>query len=212
MGVELSPKNCMVLDLSPVNTTLTKEIFEGDQSFKDFLFSQLHTSKKTFAIGGYLENRVIYHRSKVFSAGETTFRNIHLGVDIWTDAGSPVFCPFPGRVHSYNDNLGFGNYGPTLVLEHQLHGKNIYSLFGHLSRKNLEGWQEGAVLKKGSLIGHLGAWEENGCWPPHLHFQLIKDLGTYRGDFPGVCEEQHLAKYTENCPNPNTWLNCSLLE
>lgn len=212
MGVQLSPENTMVLDLSEMNPSLTREVFEGDQSFKSFLSSQLRDSKKTFALGGYLEKRTIYTRSKVFAIREATFRNTHLGVDIWTDGGNPVFCPIAGKVHSFRDNLGFGNYGPTLILEHQLLDNSIYSLYGHLSRKDMMNWKIGKPIECGEVIGHLGSWEENGCWPPHLHFQLIKNLGNHFGDYPGVCEEENLPEYKVNCPDPNTWINCSLLK
>ncbi len=211
MGVPLGMHNSMHIDLSVANVALSKEVFEAGSTFQEFLMEELEKSNKTFALGGYLENRIIYSRSNVFASGESTFRNIHLGVDIWTDAGSPVYCPVGGRVHSFNDNTGFGNYGPTLILEHQLRGGIIYSLYGQLSHKDLHGWQKGMPIEKGVIIGHLGSWEENGCWPPHLHFQLIKNIGAYDGDFPGVCEESQLASFREICPDPNTWIQSPLL-
>jgi hypothetical protein len=43
---------------------------------------------------------------------------------------------------------------------------------------------------------------ENGHWPPHLHFQLIIDMGKAKGDYPGVCKYSEREKYLDNCPDP----------
>jgi hypothetical protein len=48
---------------------------------------------------------------------------------------------------------------------------------------------------------------KNGDWPPHLHFQLIWDLGGKWGDYPGVAAERDLEFYKENCPDPNWIIN-----
>lgn len=207
MGTPLSPSNTEVLDLSAKNIQLNREVYQEGSSFEDFINHSLKVSNKPFAIGGYLENRSIYSRSKVFSSGKESFRNIHLGVDIWSRPGTPVFCPFEGRIHSFQDNMGFGNYGPTLILEHQLWDSIIYSLYGHLSRGDMDAWQAGMLVNKGTRIGHLGPLEENGCWPAHLHFQLIKEIGEYKGDYPGVCQEVDMQFFALNCPDPNEWIN-----
>ncbi|WP_114748668.1 peptidoglycan DD-metalloendopeptidase family protein [Pleomorphovibrio marinus] len=207
MGVPLTSSNTEVLDLSAKNTSLNRAVYQEGSSFENFITHFLKLSNKPFAIGGYLENRSIYSRSEVFSSGKTSFRNIHMGIDIWSFPGAPVFCPLEGRIHSFQDNMGFGNYGPTLILEHELQGRVIYSLYGHLSRADMGAWQAGMTVIKGTLLGHLGALEENGCWPAHLHFQLIHKIGEYRGDYPGVCMEVDMQYYKQNCPDPNKWIN-----
>jgi peptidoglycan LD-endopeptidase LytH len=76
MGSPLGADNSLVLDLSTSNTFLSKEVYEKNLPFQEFLSLQLKASGKKFAIGGYLEKRVIYGRSKVFASGESTFRSI----------------------------------------------------------------------------------------------------------------------------------------
>lgn len=183
-----------------------------DKVFNDFIFHPFIAKGYKFGVGGYGEKRAIYSRSKVFATPGSVFRDIHLGIDVWSMSGSPVFCPYEGKVHSFKDNVGFGNYGPTLILEHQLWSNKLYSLYGHLSRKDLSGIKHGQAIKKGQLIGHLGNSIENGDWPPHLHFQLVKDMENQMGDYPGVCSEMEKNKFLNNCPNPNSWLGCPLLE
>jgi hypothetical protein len=45
--------------------------------------------------------------------------------------------------------------------------------------------------------------QENGQWPPHLHFQVIIDMEFKKGDYPGVCKLNEKEKYLRNCPNPD---------
>jgi hypothetical protein len=36
-----------------------------------------------------------------------------------------------GRVHSFQNNDSLGNYGPTIILEHQVEDLTFYTLYGH---------------------------------------------------------------------------------
>ena len=114
-----------------------------------------------------------------------------------------IFNPLDGEVHSFQFNPGSGNYGPTIILYHP--AEKIYSLYGHLSKGDLAHLEVGAPIAAGQLICHLGKPDENGGWPPHLHFQLIRDMQGFQGDYPGVCSQQDLMFYANNCPDPATF-------
>ena len=101
-------------------------------------------------------------------------------------AGTPVLAPLPARIHSLADNANFGDYGPTVVLEHNLEGVVFYTLYGHLARREWAQLRPGQPLAQGEMFATVGPWPENGDWPPHLHFQLITDMQGRSGDFPGV--------------------------
>ncbi len=58
-------------------------------------------------------------------------------------------------------------------------------------------------VQKGQQIATLGLPPINGDYAPHLHFQIIIDMEGKFGDYPGVCSENTLAFYKENCPDPN---------
>jgi murein DD-endopeptidase MepM/ murein hydrolase activator NlpD len=211
MGEELGPHNAFVIDLSKDNETLNQLDLADSHHFCRYMDGLRESQNKKYALGGYLENRVIYTRSTVFATDAALFRNIHLGIDIWSLAGSKVYCPLDGIIHSLQDNIGFGNYGPTAILEHVLRGKKVYSLYGHLAKSDLDQLYPGKPLGAGEILGHLGEEQENGNWPPHLHFQLIQDLEGFIGDYPGVCRDSEIGHYAKNCPNPGSWLNCELL-
>ena len=203
MGEKLSLDNTLPLDFTAANQALSSVNLSDTAEFDLFVFDQLKKGGKKYGIGGYLENRAIYRRSEVFAIDQVDFRNIHLGIDIWVEAGAAIYVPLEGKVHSFQDNLGFGNYGPTIILEHEMEEKKLYSLYGHLFRKNLENLKIGQAFQAGDLLCHVGPFPENGNWPPHLHFQLMWDLGGNWGDYPGVAAERDLEFYKDNCPDPN---------
>jgi murein DD-endopeptidase MepM/ murein hydrolase activator NlpD len=67
--------------------------------------------------------------------------------------------------------------------------------------------QEGDVVYKGDVIAEFGIPFENGQWPPHLHFQIIKDMQGMKGDYPGVCALSEKEAYLTNCPDADFILN-----
>ena len=212
MGEKLTAERTLKLDFTEENQELKSVDLSTTEVFAQYVFGQMRQKSKKIGIGGYLEKRAIYRRSEVFATADSDFRNIHLGVDIWTEAGAPIFTPMDGKVHSFQDNAGFGNYGPTIILEHELDGKKLYSLYGHLFQNDLVSLEIGKEFKAGELLCHVGPFPENGDWPPHLHFQLMWDMGENWGDYPGVAAEKDLGFYTENCPDPNLILRCPCLD
>lgn len=130
-------------------------------------------------------------------------RNIHLGIDFWIKAGTPVLAALDGRIHSFKNNIGLGDYGPTIILDHEIENQKFYTLYGHLSLESLQGISVGDFFKKGEHLANIGNSEVNGDYAPHLHFQIIKNIEDYWGDYPGVCNKNDLNFYIENCPDPN---------
>jgi hypothetical protein len=58
---------------------------------------------------------------------------------------------------------------------------------------------KGRFISQGEILAHFGEPEENGQWPPHLHFQIISDMQLKEGDYPGVCKISEAEKYLKNC-------------
>jgi len=201
MGEWLKNENSMKLDFSNQNADLLKLDLHSTPIFNDYVFGLLNKKNKKFGYGGYLENRMIYQRSTHFQQGES--RCMHLGVDVWCEAFHPIYAPLDAKVHSFADNNNFGDYGPTIILEHELNDLTFYTLYGHLSIDSLKGISEGQLIRKGEAFCELGPYPENGDWPPHLHFQLIKDMQGKFGDFPGVCAPSELEHFKKLCHDPN---------
>jgi murein DD-endopeptidase MepM/ murein hydrolase activator NlpD len=196
----LTDHTSVALDLSATNSELLPSIYGDASAFNAYIEAKIGDK---IGFGGYLEHRVIYETYANFATSSADFRNIHLGMDFWTTAGTPVFAPLDGVVHSFMVNHGDGNYGPTIILHHPK--ANIYSLYGHLSMGDLSQLEVGMPISAGQKLCHLGNSNENGGWPPHLHFQLIHDMQGFQGDYPGVCAKRDMDFYGHNCPDPATF-------
>lgn len=198
------------LDLSLNNPAVAAADIRDNSALSSLVAQVIEQEGARYGIGGYNEKRGWYARGEQFSQGEEV-RSIHLGVDIWAPAETPVFSPYDAIVHSAQDNDLYGDYGPTVVLEHDLDGVIVYTLYGHLSRESLQDKVPGTRIPKGARVGTLGAPPINGDWPPHLHFQVITDMLGKVGDYPGVAAESQRQHFLTLCPNPNEILRSPLL-
>ncbi len=177
-------------DNSSSNDTLEKRI---NALFKETGASVLY--------GGYGEKRSFYQSSTLFKNDKEN-RNIHMGIDYWTQAGTDIFLPMDAKLIYVKDNVGYLNYGPTLIFQlHDAYKNAHFLLMGHLSRSSLT-IINNRFYPAGSYIGQVGPTSENGQWPPHLHVQLISDLMGKEGDFPGLCAENRWHEFQNICPEP----------
>lgn len=192
------------INLSKDNRELNSVNVSDARECQDYVDVVLKRNGGRVAYGGYLERRNLYGDSERFKGQEP--RDIHLGMDFWCTAGTKVLAPLNGVVHSFANNSDFGNYGPTVILRHQIKRDSLYTLYGHLSLESLEGLYMGKVIEKGESFAFLGTPDINVGYAPHLHFQLVLDLDTYQGDYPGVCSEKDLIYFRKNCPDPNLLL------
>jgi peptidoglycan LD-endopeptidase LytH len=168
--------------------------------------------------GGYAERRPGMYTSAIFGGR----RYIHMGIDFWAPAGTPVYSFCDGRILIWRDNDNPLDYGPTIVTEHLIKTGDqalkselrisadaesipIYALYGHLSRSSLEGLEAGRVIRAGEQIGELGSVAENGGWVPHLHFQISRKRPDVP-DMPGVVAPEELEEALETYPDPGIFL------
>lgn len=198
------------LDFTAGNTDLLTRDLSETVDFSNYVFGEMLSENSFNGIGGYGEGRVIYRHRKHFTADSEKPRSIHLGVDIWTEAGTPLYAPLDATVHSFAFNDHYGDYGPTIILAHEIAGTTFFTLYGHLSLASLQGLHEGKTIKAGERFAAIGPYPENGDWPPHLHFQVIGDMGSYKGDFPGVCNAGDLEYYLDLCPDPELILRIKI--
>lgn len=196
------------MDFTAKNKELTAEVINDVDRFSSYVQKEISEKGARYGIGGYNELRTVYDRSTLFGQKEKEEpRRLHLGVDIWGKAGDPVYAFMGGMVHSVAFNDQYGDYGATLILTHQLEGTPFYTLYGHISLKDIHAVHSGQYITRGEVLAHLGEPSENGHWPPHLHLQVIADIGLSEGDYPGVCRWSEREYYLRNCPDPDTILN-----
>ncbi len=178
------------------------------------------------SIGRYNERRTSMYTTGLFGG----VRNIHMGLDIWVPEETPIRAFADGKVLFFRDNDNPGDYGPTIITEHEIgpehtlysrctqaparnsgHGEDIgqnepekivlYALFGHLTRTSLGKVAEGMHLKRGDVFAEVGGPHENGGWVPHLHFQLSWERPS-EPDMPGVVAPEDHERALRTYPDP----------
>ena len=153
--------------------------FESNNKFQD--------TSDSFSIGRYNEKRPNMYEGDLF---EKTNRFIHMGIDIGAPVGTPVKSFYDGEIFLFKYNDQKLDYGYTIITKHQIKGQNIYALYGHLSNSSLKNKNIGQKIYSGEVIAYLGNEEENGGWPPHVHFQLSL-IEPKICDLPGVVSEEN---------------------
>ncbi|MEO8198282.1 MAG: aminotransferase class III-fold pyridoxal phosphate-dependent enzyme [Thermoanaerobaculia bacterium] len=182
---------------------------EDVAAWTERVFARIRAAGAVAAIGGYDEARPVYASAAYRHRGDERdeWRTVHLGLDLFLPAGTPVCAPLDGVVHSFADNAAPFDYGPCIVLEHRVEDDQgplrFHTLYGHLSRESLVGLVAGAVVRKGEPFATLGDFPVNGNWPPHLHLQLVLDMLGASGDFIGSCRPSERPLWLSLCPDPN---------
>lgn len=162
---------------------------------------QVDQQKGKIGYGGWLEKRSLYAKNPLFDQQQK--RNIHVGYDFWCEDGETVISPLDGKILSLKNNAQKGDYGPTIIIEHNLNYQKIYTLYGHLSIESLSIHQTGDEIKANEVVGFIGEMQVNGNYVPHLHFQLMSSMLLYQGDFPGVVAASHLPYYMQFVHHPD---------
>ena len=164
----------------------------------------------TLSLGYYGEPRLIY-TDDVFFEGEWKAgnrRTIHLGIDVFTKAGSPVFTPLKAKIISVEIRPNNLDYGGVVELQHKTpQGHVFFTLYGHLDPKSLRHLKVGSDLLQGQEIGKIGTLDQNGGWRPHLHLQMAVTRDGIEQDWPGAADPEAFYLWREVFPNPAALLN-----
>jgi 4-aminobutyrate aminotransferase-like enzyme/murein DD-endopeptidase MepM/ murein hydrolase activator NlpD len=174
------------------------------------LFSAMRDAGAAVGVGGYDEARVIYANAFASGAATDERRTVHIGIDLTLPAGSPLFAPIDGVVHGFEDAQVRLDYGPVIVLRHDMAGdppQSFYTLYGHLDRRSLDGLVIGQHIRAGEQFATIGAPPENGDWWPHVHFQIITDMLDVPCNFNGVAPASQRDTWLSLSPDPNLLLN-----
>lgn len=208
---DLHIADMVVFDLSVSSRELSNLVdFSDIRQFNRHIFGRMMDAESKVGIGRYNETRLIYTGDQYKIAGNDgpEWRTVHIGLDVFMKAGTPVLAPLDGIVHSFHNNAVPLDYGPTIILQHTIPDETnqpitFYTLYGHLSLDSLDGLYEGKPVAKGTSFCKMGSYEVNGGWPPHLHFQIITDLLGNIGNFPGVARPSQRNIWLSLSPDPN---------
>jgi 4-aminobutyrate aminotransferase-like enzyme/Ser/Thr protein kinase RdoA (MazF antagonist) len=206
IDVDLRNEPCVVLNLSVSSPLVSGDPTENaEPKLTRRVKEAIREADVRVAIGRYDEARLLY--TAPFFGGPTASkerRTIHIGLDLFADAGTAVYAPLTGRVAALADNATEQDYGPVIMLRHESdEGDTFFTLYGHLARTSLDGLAVEQRIERGERFATLGAPNENGGWTPHLHLQVITDLLGFGTDFPGVSPASQRAVWRSLSPDPN---------
>jgi 4-aminobutyrate aminotransferase-like enzyme len=161
-------------------------------------------------LGYYREPRLVY-TEQAFRRGSRKIdnrRTVHLGIDVFVAAGTPVHAPLEGTVAFTALRPAYLDYGGVVILRHETpNGDALFTLYGHLAPGSLAELQVGQRLERGESFARAGDVPENGGWNPHLHFQLALTTAGFGDDWPGAADPDELFLWEKVCPNPAALLN-----
>jgi len=219
IGMDLSAATCHSLSAeqcsvpqNPFELTMAEAITLGDDSVHESLSALAgdNADEPRVWLGYYNEPRLIYTDS-AFRNGAwkaSNRRTVHLGVDVFSPAGTNVHAPLDAVVCVIENRPASLDYGGMVVLEHKTPcADRFYSLYGHLDPDSIQTLRPGQSLNAGDVFAALGTPAQNGGWTPHLHMQLAMCLDGYDKDWPGVADPDDLAFWNAMCPNPAALLN-----
>lgn len=189
----------------PSLALLTRGEVPDMPAFSDHTFDAWFAAKRVpYGLGSYGEKRSVYATDQFADAASPERRVIHLGIDVFAPAMTPLYAPLPGKVRHLTYNADPLDYGNTLILQHQAGEVTFFTLYGHLAGTLPGLLSVGQEVAAGQMIAHLGDWPENGGWAPHVHFQIITDLlAQTGGNFFGVGQESLWDVWQSISPDPN---------
>ena len=202
----LKKERVVPLDLSISSQWLGQSSDFNNLDWFNYQLAELQKAHPNKIIaGGYLEARPLYTADAYDKTGNNgrESRCMHLGIDFWIPALTPVHAIYDAKVVVSVNDTGDKKYGGLVILSHQEGGFIFYTLYGHLSSASVKQLKIGAQLSQGDKIGEVGNPNENGNWSPHLHFQIMLSLLSYKNDFPGVAYFNEKHTWQSICPNPN---------
>ncbi len=159
---KLNPKDPLVKRFLKIN----RKLREKNSRFIKGLLT--NTSKKRLWKGAWVslknakctarfaDHRFYFYKKRLID------QQLHMGLDLASIANAPVPASNSGRV-IYAGRLGI--YGLSVIIDH---GQGIFSIYGHMSRIDVE---KGQDIKKGETIGVTGQTGLAGG--DHLHFSIM---------------------------------------
>lgn len=210
-GHDLGRAPVLGLDLSAGSTIVSSNPADNaPEPLGRRIGEAIREANAEIAAGGYDEARVLYAGDAYTGdpvSGER--RTVHVGLDLTLAAGSPLYAPLDGIVHGVENAAARFDYGPVVVLRHEVAGDEpltFFTLYGHLSADSIENLHVGRRIATGERFATVGAPPENGDWWPHLHLQVITDMLDVACNFNGVAPASQRATWLSLSPDPNLLL------
>ncbi|MEL6868503.1 MAG: aminotransferase class III-fold pyridoxal phosphate-dependent enzyme [Pseudomonadota bacterium] len=194
-----------ILDLSVCGDDSTDDPLQPDMADIERAVQRLQGGDPTRPVlGCYGEPRLIYGAPFFWQDAHPASdrRTVHIAIDVFLPTGTDVRAPLDAQVHSAQVCDAQFDYGGLIVLRHETTaGDHFFTLYGHLTHASAAALRVGQPIAAGEVFAQLGAPQENGGWPPHVHFQL--GLTDRPGsEWPGVVDPDEWSFMRHVFPDP----------
>ena len=160
---EIKPTGSLLERYVAINSELRKRNAEKIVSFASQTSPEMlwrgetfHAFSNTSAESAFADQRTYVYQ------GKEVDRQVHLGFDLASFAGTPIVAANRGKV-LFADELGI--YGQCVIIDH---GMGVQSLYAHLSAIEVK---PGDMVEKGQRLGRSGMTGLAGG--DHLHFTML---------------------------------------
>jgi 4-aminobutyrate aminotransferase-like enzyme/murein DD-endopeptidase MepM/ murein hydrolase activator NlpD len=194
-------ENYLVFDLGIGSEELIGYDWEDKKAVSDHLLRRMKDEGASMGITKYDEARLFFNsdRFKVPNPDYNEFRNVHLGMDIIMEVGTPIQAVLDGKIHHIVQNEAENDLKNSIIVKHEpIKGICFYTIYGNVKTDLMIG----VKVTKGQTIGQL-VFIDN--WSPHLHFQCALDLVGFDENFPVTTSSENFQRafWKAVSPNPN---------
>lgn len=193
-----------ILDLSITGAHACDNPVQPDMADIERAVVALDEGGARAVLGRYDEPRLVYGAPFYLSGthGATDRRTIHIAIDVFLPAGTPVHAPLDAIVHTADVRDADYDYGGLVVLRHNMpDGTPFFTLYGHLAHDSVRALSDGQAIAAGQAFAQLGGPDQNGGWPPHVHLQL-GTTDAPGADWPGVVDPDERDDWCALFPDP----------
>lgn len=203
IDVDFTRHTPCVLDLGIGSTLLGADPERGREGA---IADELRRTGTAVGIGRHDEARFVANAYRSIGmdhpVGEVA--TVHIGVDVFTRAGTVVHAPLDAIVHAIACGEDGHTGGARVVLRHQSNdATDFFTMYRHLAPESVSALSEGQRIKRGQAIGSLVSSARNGDQSSHLHFQAIADLLDRGVDFPDMVPAAERPIWKALSPDPN---------
>lgn len=122
--------------------------------------------------------------------------NNHDGLDLHDKPGSEILAAADGKVFYKNKSISdAAGYGYYVMIEHNIKGRKIYTLYAHLQKRVTLAVNSG--VKQGDVLGYMGS--TGNSTGNHLHFTIISKLVRDVRQNPNPTCQKKFGKYASTC-------------
>ena len=209
-GELFSLENSVGIDLSVGSSIIhLMGTTNSKTSFINHIKDNIMAAGVKFGISRFAEPRIWdTFTNDTINFGNIASKTIHLGIDLFTEPGTPVYSPLDGRIQYIKARNYAEDEESVLIIKHVTdQGDFFYSLYRHLIVDNDNSLNIGQIIRKGTRLGVIDSKWSSETTIPHLQIQLITNLLGLGVDFPELITASEFNVWVGFSMDPHDFLH-----